>query len=97
MKIHYKGEACYHAGAGIDLVPGDMDVTEEQAKQLAPILGGAKDSAYHAANGDVYHTDPSCVNGNNVEARNRRKGTGGLVSCPLCVRPDAAPSRMKKE
>ena len=56
MKIHYKGEACYHAGAGIDLVPGDMEVTEEQAKQLEPLLNPKpKDAAKSAEKKEKSH------------------------------------------
>lgn len=38
MKVIYSGLPCYHPGAGLDLVPGEMDVTEEQAVQLAGLV-----------------------------------------------------------
>ena len=38
MKVTYNGAPCYHAGTGLDLMPGEIDVSEEQAAQLAGLV-----------------------------------------------------------
>lgn len=38
MKVTYKGEPGYHPGSGIDLVPGEMEVTDDQAAQLVELV-----------------------------------------------------------
>jgi hypothetical protein len=40
--------------------------------------------AWHAVNSDVYHTSKRCTEGNNIEKRNRRGGTGGKRKCKRC-------------
>lgn len=35
---------------------------------------------------DVYHDNTSCTEGNNIEARFRASGTGGLPQCSHCRR-----------
>ena len=37
----------------------------------------------------VYHTYNDCPDGNNIEPKYRREGTGGLPKCPKCKRRDA--------
>jgi hypothetical protein len=34
----------------------------------------------------VYHNDKRCTEGNNIEAHNRRPGTGGRTLCDHCGR-----------
>ena len=34
----------------------------------------------------VYHNDTLCTEGNNIEAANRRNGTGGRPLCHHCAR-----------
>lgn len=34
----------------------------------------------------VYHDDTRCTEGNNIEARNRREGTGGRPKCEHCAK-----------
>ena len=36
--------------------------------------------------GKVYHDDTRCTEGNNIETRYRRDGTGGRPKCELCQR-----------
>lgn len=44
----------------------------------------AKVSPWHSAIGDRYHDDDRCTEGNNIETKNRRSGTGGLKQCLRC-------------
>ncbi len=46
----------------------------------------AKVSPFHAENSDVYHDNDSCTEGNNIETRNWRSGTGGKSKCDHCKR-----------
>lgn len=34
----------------------------------------------------VYHDNTSCTEGNNIESKNRRTGTGGRPRCEHCAR-----------
>lgn len=34
----------------------------------------------------VYHDDNRCTEGNNIETKNRRSGTGGRPKCDHCKR-----------
>jgi hypothetical protein len=34
----------------------------------------------------VYHDNDACTEGNNIEAKNRRPGTGGRPKCEHCQR-----------
>ncbi len=36
----------------------------------------------------VYHIDPNCIVGNNIETENWRKGTGGKDLCSRCKKPN---------
>lgn len=44
----------------------------------------AKTSPFHGVGRSVHHNNTSCTEGNNIEARNRRPGTGGLPLCSHC-------------
>jgi hypothetical protein len=37
----------------------------------------------------VYHDNTECTEGNNIEAENRREGTGNRPKCEHCARLDA--------
>lgn len=39
---------------------------------------------FHAQGGKVWHDNPACTIGNNVESENLRDGRGGLKRCPEC-------------
>lgn len=39
---------------------------------------------YSALVRDVHHDNTRCTEGNNIEPRNRRQGTGGLPKCSRC-------------
>lgn len=66
------------------------------------ILGKAQDSVrgatgalkgegpWHSVNADVYHDNPNCITGGNIEPENVRKGTGGKQLCGECQRLDTA-------
>lgn len=41
---------------------------------------------YSRVQRDVYHDNDACTEGNNIEARNRVSGTGGLPQCAHCRR-----------
>ena len=40
--------------------------------------------AWHAVGSAVYHNNTSCTEGNNIEPRNRRQGSGGKTLCDRC-------------
>ena len=44
----------------------------------------AKVAPWHAVGSDVYHDCTNCTEGNNIETRNRRSGTGGKRRCDNC-------------
>ena len=46
----------------------------------------AKVAAFHAEDSDVYHDNNQCTEGNNIESRNRKSGTGGKRKCSHCAR-----------
>lgn len=47
----------------------------------------AEQSAWHAIGSKVYHNDPRCTEGNNIEPQNRILGFGeGLQWCDHCAR-----------
>lgn len=46
----------------------------------------AKTSAFHSVKAFVHHNNTSCNTGNNIEAENRRSGTGGKPLCAECNR-----------
>jgi hypothetical protein len=48
----------------------------------APHLSGT----WHAIDSDVYHDNPRCRTGNNIEPANVRPGTGGRRRCRECAR-----------
>jgi hypothetical protein len=39
---------------------------------------------WHSVLQDVHHDNTSCPEGNNIEPRNRRPGTGGKPLCSRC-------------
>lgn len=43
-------------------------------------------SPWHSILQFVYHNNTGCTEGNNIEARNRRDGTGGKTICSHCAR-----------
>lgn len=45
----------------------------------------AKTDPFHSIKQDVYHNNTSCTEGNNIEAVNRRSGTGGKPLCNRCA------------
>ncbi|MBP0612925.1 hypothetical protein J8J42_07690 [Chryseobacterium sp. cx-311] len=46
----------------------------------------AKTSAFHSTQQSVHHNNTSCTEGNNIEARNKREGTGGKPLCARCAK-----------
>ena len=45
-------------------------------------------AAYHSvleSDRKVYHDSSLCTEGNNIEAKNRRTGTGGRPRCDRCI------------
>ncbi|WP_171817644.1 hypothetical protein [Chryseobacterium sp. StRB126] len=44
----------------------------------------AKTSPWHSTQSYVHHNNNSCTEGNNIEARNRKSGTGGKPLCSHC-------------
>lgn len=48
----------------------------------------AKTSPWHGVDRPVHHDNTSCTEGNNIESRNRREGTGGKPKCDTCKKLD---------
>lgn len=48
----------------------------------------AKTAAFHSVKPGtrVHHNDTKCTEGNNIEAHNRKSGTGGHPLCDHCKR-----------
>lgn len=44
-----------------------------------------KTDPWHSILSDRHHDDTSCNTGNNIEAENRREGTGGKPKCQECT------------
>ena len=44
-----------------------------------------KTSPWHSIKTDVHHNNTKCNTGNNIEAENRREGTGGKRLCSECA------------
>jgi len=46
----------------------------------------AKTSPWHSIekNANVHHNNTSCTEGNNIETKNRKSGTGGKPLCSHC-------------
>jgi len=48
----------------------------------------AKKKPWHAKESGVFHDNTDCTEGNNIERRNLREGTGGNRKCDHCKRLD---------
>lgn len=46
----------------------------------------AKVASFHSIFQLVHHNNSLCTEGNNIETRNRRSGTGGKPLCSHCAR-----------
>jgi hypothetical protein len=46
----------------------------------------AKVSPFYSIHGSVHHDNTQCTEGNNIETKYRRSGTGGLPKCDHCKR-----------
>ena len=44
---------------------------------------------WHSIQEPVYHNNTKCTEGNNIEPRYRREGTGGRVLCKRCSKLNA--------
>jgi hypothetical protein len=44
----------------------------------------ARTSPWHSIKSEVHHNNTDCNTGNNIEAENRREGTGGKPLCEEC-------------
>lgn len=47
-------------------------------------------SAWYSLLQHVHHNNNKCTEGNNIEARNRRDGTGGKPLCSHCAELNAS-------
>ena len=89
-----------HVGVELADVPGlnvEFHVQfegEAESPEPEPELAHEADDAmeaeepafWHAAAGSVYHDQPGCSLGNNIEPENRRPGTGGRPLCRECAK-----------
>lgn len=48
-----------------------------------------KTSAWHSPLQGVHHNNTKCTEGNNIESRNRKEGTGGKPLCSHCSKLNA--------
>jgi len=48
------------------------------------------EGAWHSVNASVYHNNPSCMTGGNIEPENVRQGKGDKQLCGECQRLNAA-------
>jgi len=44
----------------------------------------AKVNPFHSEKQSVHHDNDSCTEGNNIEKKNRKEGTGGKPKCNHC-------------
>jgi len=52
--------------------------------EVSPVAKKKTVAPYHSAKSDVYHTNPDCTEGNNIEKKNLRQGKGGRRKCKKC-------------
>ena len=60
----------------------------DSLRQTTGALGGGE--PWHAADSDVYHSNPNCQTGNSIAPENVREGTGGKSPCGECERLNSA-------
>ena len=51
------------------------------------------DGPWHSVKADVYHDNPNCMTGSNIEPENVRQGTGDKQLCGECQRLDTWAAR----
>ena len=54
-----------------------------------------KAAPWHSAGSEVYHDNTACTEGNNIERKNRRPGTGGKRKCQKLSTPTAGTGAQK--
>ena len=59
---------------------------ESLAHEADDAMEAEEPAFWHAAAGSVYHDQPACSLGNNIEPENRRPGTGGRPLCRECAK-----------
>ena len=65
---------------------------DAESSPRTPILSSnqeasmAKVAPFHAEGSVVYHDNNQCTEGNNIERRNRKSGTGNKRKCAHCKR-----------
>jgi len=65
-------------------------ITEEQARSPDPVMPQV--SPFHSVKPNtpqVHHDNNKCTEGNNIEAENKRSGTGGRPKCSHCTKLDS--------
>lgn len=72
-------------GGAADIVGGAADTVRETTSAS---LGGG--GPWHSANSEVYHNNPNCQTGNNIDPENVRQGTGNKSLCGECERLNSA-------
>jgi hypothetical protein len=72
-------------------IESDRRVLYSTARLQAMVICAAPQlrGTWHSVEGDVYHDNPRCRTGNNIEPANARPGTGGLKRCAECARLEA--------
>ena len=67
---------------------GSMDRAKGRMKEAGGALTG--EGPWHSVNADVYHNNPNCITGGNIEPKNVRQGTGDKELCGECQRLNTA-------
>ncbi len=67
----------------VDGAAGIVGGAADTVKETAGLGGGG---AWHSANSEVYHNNPSCQTGNSIAPENVRRGTGDKPLCAECER-----------
>ena len=61
-----------------------VGAAQNAVRQTTGALKG--EGPWYSANSDVYHNNPNCQTGNNMDPENVRQGTGGKPLCEECKR-----------
>ncbi|MDQ3237734.1 MAG: hypothetical protein M3397_02025 [Actinomycetota bacterium] len=74
-------------------MPADKDkgllgLAQDGLKGTTGSLTG--EGTWHSVNAVVYHDNPSCITGGNIEPENVRQGTGDKQLCGECQRLNTA-------
>lgn len=67
---------------------GILGKAQSQVRETTGALRGK--SPWHSVNAEVYHNNPNCNTGGNIEPENVQRGTGNKQLCSECQRLNTA-------